>query len=148
MGCFFSVIMCLIVLCCRTNIRGVWRRCSEVCLQNSFITTTSGHLLLLSDFGGFLVKLHFSYLSLTRTKTKQSQLPACHRCFSAPHRFTCATPHDQPHLQLICQSAPVFRCRSMTDSMPDRLLRDARRLSVVFLPACSWSTQPIPDLPL
>lgn len=51
---------------------------------------------------------------------------------------------DQPHLQLVCQSA-VFRLWSLTNSEPDLLLCDARVLSVVFLPAshvidpaCPW----------
>lgn len=48
---------------------------SGACLQNSVIRTTSGHIFLLlacSYLGGFLVKLHFYYLSLTKTTTKQA----------------------------------------------------------------------------
>lgn len=77
-----------------------------------------------------------------------SQPPVCHRCSSASHRFTCATSLDQAHLQLVCQSAPLFKLWTLTDSEPDRLLCDTRLLSVVLLPACSWSTQPVPDQPV
>lgn len=73
------------------------------CLQNSFIRTTSGHLFLphaSSYFGGFLVKLHFYYISLTRATIKQaktwvqknlnSQHPGCksdHNCWCFEQTF-------------------------------------------------------------
>lgn len=52
--------------------------------------------------------------------------------FSATNVFpflTCATPPNQPRLQLVCQFAPEFKLRALTDPVPDYSLRYG-------LPAC------------
>lgn len=62
-----------------------------------------------------------------------SQLPVCHQYFTSPPSSTCATPADQPHQQLVCQSAPVFNFWTLTNSVPDNLPCDVRPSSVCLL---------------
>lgn len=55
---------------------------------------------------------------------------------------TCAPPINQPHQQLVYQSALLFKLQSLTDSVPDRPLRD--RGVFVFELAYPWSTLAVP----
>lgn len=76
---------------------------------------------------------------------------ACSMCQSVPVTGaglppvfpTCATPINQPHQQLVYQSEPLFKLQSLTDSVPDRPLREclfsslpARGQPWLFLDSC------------
>lgn len=79
---------------------------------------------------------------IEKMRKKLSQLQVYHRCFSAPHSSTCATPPNQPHLHLVCQSAPAFKLRTLTDPGPDCSLPYASHSSM-FLSACLLPTLPV-----
>lgn len=79
----------------------------------------------------------FSHYSVTITA-----VPAPHLLISCTCRVTrtrlhlslATTPTNQPHLQLVSQSAAAYKIRTLTYSLPDCALQHARLSSVNFLP--------------